>query len=321
MYIESITCDGYGGFHLPGMLWLPEGSEANSAAHPKVILQITHGMTEHIGRYADFARVLTEAGIAAAGFDLRGHGRNPGSPDCASFGEDGWEATLEDMHLFHQYLTARFPDVPCVMLGFSLGSFLLREYLNRYPDPLAGAIIMGTGQQPGAVLSIIMAIVKTQIKKAGFDNTTPLVKKLSFETYNQKFKPNRTASDWLCADEEQLDTYCADPLCRRDISSGLFWQLLGSMKRTAGSRAYQNWNPKMPVLLLSGQDDPVGDAGAGVLRMKADMEKAGLKNVSLQLAAGARHDLLHECKSGAAKQAQEIVLEWMRDNARTKLGV
>lgn len=316
MNTEKITYKGSGNFNLPSIIWLPDEIGAKC---PKAIVQITHGMTEHIGRYADFAEALTAEGIAVAGFDLRGHGQNPGSPDCASFGENGWEASLEDMHLFYQYLEDRFPEMPHVMLGFSLGSFLLREYLGRYSDRLAGAVIMGTGHQPGAVLSIIMGIVKTQIRKAGFDNTTPLVKKLSFETYNQKFKPNRTPSDWLCADEKQLDAYRADPLCRKDISSGLFWQLLGAMKRTAGSSAYKNWNREMPVLLISGKDDPVGDAGKGVLCVKADMEKAGMKKVTLHLSGNARHDLLHEDASGASGMTQKLLIEWIQKHIPEKM--
>lgn len=302
MKMEQITVTGAKGTSLPAILWLPEGE-------PKALVQIAHGMTEHMGRYEALARELAANGVVTAGFDLRGHGQNPGDPHCASFGEGGWESSLEDMHLFFEYLSQRFPGIPHGMLGFSLGSFLLREYLSRYDDPVSTTIIMGTGCQPGPVLSLMMAIVKTQIKKAGFDHTTPLVKKLSFETYNQKFAPNRTPSDWLCADEKALDAYRADPLCREDISAGLFWQLLGAMKRTGSGSAYDGWNKQMPVLLLSGQDDPVGDAGKGVEQVKRAMDKAGMAQVTLHLFPGARHDLLHEEASGCAAQARSMVLE------------
>lgn len=120
MYNETFEFSGCCGMALPAVLWLPDGE-------PRRILQIVHGMTEHIGRYEAFAKALTAQGIAVAGYDLRGHGQNPGNPDVASFGEGGWEASLEDMRLFFEYLAARFPGVPHDMLGFSLGSFLLRE--------------------------------------------------------------------------------------------------------------------------------------------------------------------------------------------------
>ena len=304
MRTEKFDFTGYNGIHLPSVLWLPENE-------PKAILQITHGMTEHIGRYEAFAQRMTAQGVVVAGYDLRGHGRHLSDADAASFGEEGWAASLQDMRLFFCFLAERFPGIPHHMMGFSLGSFLLREYMGKWPDGVSSAIIMGTGNQPGFVLSIMMAIVKGQIKKAGFDNTTDLVRQLSFGTYNQKFKPNRTDSDWLCADAAQLDGYIADPLCRKDISSGLFWQLLGAMKRTGGKNACTGWYKDMPVLLLSGQDDPVGDMGKGVLAVKKQLDRAGVKGVSVQLLPGARHMLLNEWECGAADKAYSILKEWL----------
>lgn len=307
MKTEQITLAGADGMLLPGTIWMPEGET-------RAVLQVTHGMTEHMGRYTALAEELTTHGILVAGVDLRGHGRNPGDPDCASFGENGWEAALEDMHRLRRLLDERYPQIPHFMLGFSLGSFLLREYLDRYDDRLSGAVIMGTGQQPGAVLTVMMAIVKTQIQKAGFDAATPLVRQLSFGTYNQKFKPNRTDADWLCADERELDAYCGDALCRKDISAGLFWQLMGSMKRTGGKNAYAHWDKQLPVLLLSGQDDPVGGAGKGVEAVYKAMKKAGMQKVTMHLYPGARHDLLHEEASGTAPAARRRIADWILEN-------
>lgn len=306
MKTETFDFAGYNGSNLPAYLWLPE-------AEVKAVLQITHGMTEHMGRYEAFAQYLCPMGIAVAGFDLCGHGKNPGDPDVASFGEGGWTASIEDMRLFYELLEQRFPRGPHYMLGFSLGSFLLREYLTKYPgeSEIAGAIIMGTGQQPGWLLSIMMGIVKGQIKKAGFDKTTDLVRQLSFGTYNQKFKPNRTAADWLCADETELDKYLADPLVRKDISAGLFYELLGSIKRTCRSIEHDSWDTSLPILLISGQDDPVGDGGKGVQAIYQRMKKTGMANVTIKLFSGARHDLLHEEVNGA-DAAREFIAEWIK---------
>ena len=303
---EIFEFTGYGGINLPAYLWMPEEGV-------KAVLQITHGMTEHMGRYEGFAEFLCPMGIAVAGFDLRGHGRNPGDPEVASCGEGGWAASVGDMRLFYELLEQRFADVRHYMLGFSLGSFLLREYLTKYPDEggIAGAIIMGTGHQPGWLLSIMREIVSGQVKKAGFDKTTDLVRQLSFGTYNQKFKPNRTTADWLCADEAELSRYLADPLVRRDISSGLFWELLGSMKRTGSAFAYDGWDTGLPILLISGQDDPVGNAGKGVQAIYSRMQKTGMENVTLKLFPGARHDLLHEEMNGA-DEARKYIAEWIQ---------
>lgn len=305
MKVEQFDFLGHKGTGLPGYIWLPDGEV-------KAVLQITHGMTEHMGRYEAFAEYLCLLGIAVAGFDLRGHGKNPGDPVIASFGEGGWSSSIEDMRLFYELLEQRFREVPHYMLGFSLGSFLLREYLTKYPNKgeLAGAIIMGTGHQPGWLLSVMMGIVKGQIKKAGFDKTTDLVRRLSFGTYNQKFKPNRTTADWLCSDEIELEKYLTDPLVRKDISAGLFWELIGSMKRTGSASEYDSWNTSLPVLLISGQDDPVGDGGKGVRAVYNRMKKKRMENVTIKLFPGARHDLLREEKNGA-EAARKYIAEWI----------
>ena len=292
---------GFGGTLLPAVIWKPENTKA--------VIQVTHGMTEHMGRYEEFAAEMAALGIAVAGFDLRGHGRNPGDPEVAFFGEGGWQASVEDMQLFHKYLQDVFTNIPQFMLGFSLGSFLLRDYLNTYPtDTLAGAVIMGTGHQPGWLLSAMMGIVGGEIKKVGFDDTSDLIRQLSFGTYNQKFKPNRTEADWLCANTAALDMYLADSLVRKNISAGLFRELLGSMKRRSGKREYALWDKKFPILLISGEDDPVGGGGKGVKAIYQRMQKAGLQNVTLELIPGARHDLLHE---GA--QASTYISHWLKN--------
>lgn len=304
MRTEHFSFTGYQNKSLPAMLWLPEGE-------PRLLLQITHGMTEHIGRYEAFARELTEQGIAVAGFDLRGHGKNPGDPGVASFGAEGWAASIEDMHLFFQLLEDRFPGIPHYLHGFSLGSFLLREYLGKYPDGVAGTVILGTGYQPALLLTLMRFIVKGQIKKVGFDGHSTMIRRLSFGVYNQKFKPTRTEKDWICSDSEQLALYLADPHCRENFSAGLFMQMLGAMKRTGSKDAYDTWNKELPILLLSGRNDPVGNLGKGVLAVKRRMEQAGLRNVTLHLFPDARHDVLHEEACGAAGASRKIIKEFL----------
>lgn len=300
---ENFEFNGYNETALPAVIWQPEGEV-------KVVLQITHGMTEHMGRYEALAEYLLPLGIAVAGFDLRGHGKNSGDPHIASCGEDGWAASVEDMHQFFELLERRMPGAPHYMLGFSLGSFLLREYLSKYPENIAGAILMGTGHQPGWLLSVMMGIVKGQISKAGFDGTTDLVRQLSFGAYNQKFKPNRTAADWLCSNGQEVEKYLADPLVRRDISAGYFRELLGSMKRTGVPQTYETWNKQMPILLLYGECDPVGDMGKGVRRLYGQMQKSGIRNITFQMIPGARHDLLHEEGNGA-ETVRHSIADWL----------
>ena len=304
MNTKSFRFVGANAVMLQGVIWTP-------ICKPCMVVQIVHGMTEHIGRYEKLASILTGSGIAVVGFDLRGHGQNKGDHACASFGKKGWRANLHDIFLFHLEMNRLFPNIPYFMMGFSLGSFLVRDYLSRYNDKVAGAIIMGTGYQRSMVLSILKAVVRTETRKYGFNHSTPLVRKLSFETYNQRFAPNKTPCDWICSDEAELHAYMSDPLCCRNISAGLFWQILDAMKRTGNVRTYKHWHRETPVLLLSGENDPVGDLGKGVQRVMRSMAKGGMKNVRMHLIPNARHDLLHEKRSGAAYEAIEILTNWL----------
>ena len=167
---EQFDFYGHNKAILPGFVWLPEGNV-------NAVVQITHGMTEHMGRYDAFAQYLCDRGIAVAGFDLRGHGRNPGDRSVASFGEGGWAASIEDMQLFYELLEQRLPGVPHYMLGFSLGSFLLREYLTKYPEEggIAGAIIMGTSDLPGMLLKASQVLCKVLATVRGWHYRSPLI--------------------------------------------------------------------------------------------------------------------------------------------------
>ena len=292
------------GFLYSSVVWLPDNK-------PKQIIQIVHGMTEHINRYEDFARYCVNLGIGVAGFDLRGHGKSDECNDCATFKENEWNIILEDIHDYHLLLKQRFENTQHILLGFSLGSFLVREYLGIYSHHFSGAIIMGTGHQPKLILSVIIALVQKEIKKIGYDHTNDFIRSLSFGTYNKKFAPNKTNVDWLCSDNKQLNLYINDSLTKKDISAGLFYELLSSMKRLANKNNYERWSPTMPILLLSGSDDPVGDNKKGVLSVEKHMINSGLKNVSCKFYNNGRHDILHEYQLGIAMQVFEDIKDWL----------
>ncbi len=298
---------GSGSMELNAMLWRPVGT-------PKAVVQIIHGMTEHMGRYTKLAETLTAHGIAVAGFDLRGHGQSklPGGEDgVGSFGEGGWAATLKDIHLFSEALREVYPNVPQVMLGFSLGSFLLREYLGRYIECPDAVILMGTGNQPGWLLSVLAWLMNGPIKKVGFNGTTPMVNALAFGAYNRKFAPNETDVDWLCSDTQELDIYCKDKLIQPEISAGLFRNLLLGMKNVGAEDACDNWPKEMPVLLLSGEEDPVGGNGKGVEQVYEQITDAGLSLTRMMLFPEARHDILHEEASGTAEKVRACITAWV----------
>lgn len=300
---KSFTFTGHGSRELPASLWLPEET-------PLGVVLAVHGMTEHMGRYEKLAAQLTRQGLALAAFDLRGHGRNPGDRDCADLGEGGWEASLHDLRLFWGNLEGQYEDIPVFLLGFSLGSFLVREFLSRFEQKPAGVILLGTGQQGSGALSLLLPLVRRQESRCPEGGTTPLIQKLSFGTYNKKFAPNRTGADWLSSLPQQVDAYLEDPLCRRHISARLFRQLLESMKRLSSRDTGRSWYRDVPVLLLSGSSDPVGSMGKGVEKLARQLRACGIRTVDYWLYSGARHDLLHDT---AGDKAIAAIGQWTLD--------
>lgn len=293
---------GKDGKKLHLIIWEPD-------IKPVAVLQIIHGMTEYTARYKELAEMLTDEGIIVCGFDLRGHGESYSScknPKVASLGEDGWNKSLEDIKIFKMYMRDRFENIPYYMMGFSLGSFLLREFMNKNNDKLDGAIIIGTGNQNEGTIKLIRALVKLDMSHYGVDGHTALVDKLSFKTYNDKFKPNFTEFDWLCSDRTELDLYIKDNLCKRHISSGLFYELLGSMLKTSRSDACSSWNKDTPILVMSGLNDPVGNFGKGVDAFIKQLDTYGLKFADYRYEKS-RHDLLHEKESGDAYAAMRKI--------------
>lgn len=315
----KILTGGQGHYELNGVIWLPDSQPVTKIIH------VVHGMTEHIGRYERFAEIMTDIGVSVAGFDLRGHGKNfaAGHPDVASFvsgaqpdiQDYGWNAVIYDIQKENIKLQQMFPTADLYMMGFSLGSFLVRDYMHMIPmHAIKGVILMGTGYQPTCITALMKHIIRMEICKVNPGETTDLTRKLSFDNYNKKFKPNRTRADWLCSDDTELNAYLNDPLCRKDISADLFYELICSMERTAKTTAFIGNHidiSNMPVLLISGEHDAVGNMGKAVGKLKKRMLNAGMTNIDATIIPNARHDILHEYHNGASTCVIAKIINWL----------
>ena len=247
-------------------------------------------------RYEEFAQYLTDKGFIVTGNDHLGHGKSiADGAKSMYFGPKGsWNWVVQDIGTLKNITKERYPDLPYCMLGFSLGSFVVRTYLIDNPGDLDAAILMGTGQMPPVAIKIAKMVANMEAKKAGEDNSTPTIHNLTFGTYNKIFAPNRTEYDWLCANEEALDEYIADPQKGGDFSAGLFRELLDGMLYSSHEKNVWNMDKNLPILLISGEMDPVGDCGKGVQATEKVMRKAGVKDISVKMYPGLRHDILHE---------------------------
>ena len=202
----------------------------------------------------------------------------------------------------------RFPGVPVFLLGHSMGSFLARTYLIRYPGTVAGAVLMGTGQMVPAVLAAARVLAAAEARRVGEDHASPLVTKLAFETYNRRFAPNRTAFDWLAANEESVDRYIADPLCGGDTTTGLFREMLSGIACVIRISILRKMNLNTPVLSSPGRTirwGTWGRASAGRTRRSAGPASG---NAELKLYPGLRHEILNEADR---ETVYEDVCRWL----------
>ena len=233
-----------------------------------------------------------------AGHDHLGHGTSvaAGAPRLYFGPRGSWDWVVQDLYTRRNLAGERYPGLPVFLLGHSMGSFLARTYLIRYPGTLAGAILMGTGQMAPAVVAAGRVLAAREAKKVGDTHPSPLVNKLAFEAYNQKFAPNRTAYDWLSVNQENVDNYLADPLCGGDPTIGLFREMLGGIAYIEKAENLKRMNRNTPILFLSGAEDPVGDMGKGVRRAYRSFCRSGVRDVEMKLYPGARHEILNEAQ-------------------------
>lgn len=283
--------------------WRPEGEI-------RAVVQIAHGVAEYIDRYGAFANFLCEHGIAVIGNDHLGHGGSvsEGAPRVWFSEENGWEHVVDDMHELRLEGGRRFPGVPYFLMGHSMGSFLARTYLIRYPGSVRGEIIMGTGHQSGALVAAGRAVAKIEAKRVGSASFSPLIESMAFGAYNKPFAPNRTTHDWLSVNEENVDRYLADPLCGGKATVGLFYDMLGGIGFIRKPENLKKMDVRKPALFISGWQDPVGDMGKGVIAACNSFRNAGVTDLTLQLYPGMRHEILNET---GREEVYDFILQWI----------
>ena len=266
------SADGRTKIH--GVEWKPEAGE------PKAVLQIFHGMVEYIERYEEFASYLTENGLLVVGNDHLGHGGSiVNKDDYGYFAEkNGNGIVLRDLRTLHKRTAKRYPELPYYILGHSMGSFLLRQYLCRYGDELDGAIIMGTGSQPMAALRFGQNLCRL----------------MAFGGYNKHFRPARTTRDWLTKDERIVDAYLADERCTFLFTLNGYYNLFHSIEEASKPENLQKMPMDLPVLFVSGAEDPVGNFGKGVEQVRKAFQAVGMEDVTWILYENDRHEILNE---------------------------
>ncbi len=262
---------------------------------PIAILQIAHGMVEFIDRYDGFAEYLCSKGFLVTGNDHIGHGGSVNSEeDWGYFGEDGNRHLLDDMHELTKIIKKEYPELPFFLLGHSMGSFYARQYLGEYGNELRGAIIMGTGFEPLFKVKSGMALCKTIAAFKGWRHRSDLVNNIAFGSYGKKFEPLRTRADWLSKDEAIVDWYVNEPRCSFKFTLNGYYEMFKGIARLHDKALLANVPKDLPILVVSGEDDPVGSFGKEVEATVKSLKDAGVKNVEMKLYPGDRHEILNE---------------------------
>ncbi len=282
---KQLTFTSQTGQSLAYCIWQPQGT-------PKGIVQLVHGMAEHIDRYDATAEQLNLAGYLVVGHTHLGHGALAKVQGYFAK-KKGWSILVEDVHTLRSIIQKQYPHLPYYLLGHSMGSFVARTYCLTHASGLQGVILSGTGYFPVPVVSAGKVIAKVLCLAGNAQKPSKLLDQMNFGSNNRAFAPNRTAYDWLSRDDQQVDAYIADPHCGFAFTCGGYLDLFNGLLTLAPSKL-DALNPSIPVLFFSGDQDPVGQNGDGVKRVYQDFQKAGVKDVSIKLYPHGRHEMFNE---------------------------
>lgn len=277
----------------------------------KAILQISHGMVEFIDRYEDFANYLCEKGFLVVGNDHLGHGGSVNSKeDWGYFAKkDGYRIVLDDILKLLKIVKKDYPNKKYYLLGHSMGSFLARLFLIEYGNELDGAIIMGTGQQSKGTLVAGKALTKLISLFKGEKYRSSFINNMALGSYNKKFEPSKTHCDWLTKDEKIVNWYYNEPRCKFVFTLNGYYNLFSLIEQIIDEKNLRKMPKDLPVLIVSGEDDPVGNFGKDPKAVYEAFKSIGMKNLDLKLYPNDRHEILNEIDKALV---YEDIYNWLK---------
>ena len=288
---EEFTFDSRdGSSKIHAVRWVPEGKVV-------CILQIIHGMAEHIERYEEMANYLAQKGVLVTGEDHLGHGKSAQGRLYGYFcRQDPATVVVRDVHRLKKMTQEDYPGVPYVILGHSMGSYMLRKYLCLHGENLSGAVIMGTGCVPDGTMKFGMTLCKFLAFFRGWNYRSKLVQKLSYSKPYHKFDlyGKDYTNSWLTKDVEHVKKYYSDPRCTFLFTLNGYYGLMEAVYFDNQMDNIKKVPKDLPVFMVSGADDPVGDLGEGVKKVYHMYKDAGVDDLTYRLYETDRHEILNE---------------------------
>ena len=281
----------------------------------KATLHINHGMAEHSLRYSRFASYLNSIGIAVYAQDHRGHGYTKEENEKGWFAEhDGWKSVVDDSWELDKVISNDHPDLPHILFGHSMGSFIARIVLSEHSSAFDAAVFCGTGASQGLIGKFGRLIAGRNAKKYGSRMPDPVFENIAFGSYVRHF-PGEGRFGWLSKDRAEVEKYENDPLCGFTCSSGFYIDLLTLIEKANDKAAAGGIRKDIPVMVISGDADPVGNYGKGVRKVASMYRKAGIEDVRLVLFPDDRHEILNETDRDVVEKTIGAFILEVVDNA------
>ena len=304
MYYKTDTFTAKDGEIICYYKWEAQGTKDRG------IIQIAHGIGEHAGRYDHIAHRLQKEGFTIYANDHRAHGKTAEIKRLYGYydGEDYFEDVVADMHSLTELMQSEHPHSKFILFGHSMGSLLSRKYVLRYGKEIDALILSGTADFIKGLGHFGLARTKMVSVFRGRQRSNETLRAFFFDEFNKKFKPNRTKLDWISSDEAAVDAFEADPYRIENFSIGVFADILTNSKQLNQTSAFVNTPDELPILIFSGDEDPVGEMGKGVTKVAMNYERNGNKALTFNLYKGGRHEMLNEKNR---EEVEEDIITWL----------
>lgn len=284
--------------------------EALSTKKHRGIVQIAHGIGEHAGRYDSIAYRLQQEGFTVYANDHRAHGKTAEIKRLFGFydGTDYFEDVVEDMYSLTELMRTEHPNTKFILFGHSMGSLLSRKYVLKHGKEIDALILSGTADFINGLGHFGLASTKVVSVFRGRERGNETLRSFFFDEFNKKFKPNRTKLDWISSDEDAVDAFESDPYRIENFSIGVFQDILINSRALNKTSAFVNTPDELPILIFSGDQDPVGEMGKGVSKVAHNFKKNGNETLTFNLYEGGRHEMLNEKNR---KEVEEDIITWL----------